>query len=157
MRLTAAAFGCGFSPFPYLTPGGGHAVLAWLALAAMVVLALLIWLVLRNDADTLWLAAGAGAGGVLVPSADIQGPAASSASRCHPDTVRAEVELFQRGADLRGRVRVWARPLADAATVGAAADAAVRRQVARLTGRDLVRLDVRVRVLKVTQLVRYLP
>jgi hypothetical protein len=54
-------------------------------------------------------------------------------------------------------VQVWARPLADAAVVGAAADAAVRRQVARLTGRDLERLDVRVRVLRVTQLARYLP
>ena len=71
--------------------------------------------------------------------------------------VRAEVELFKRGAELRGRVPVWARPLADADAVRDAADAAVRRQVARVTGRDLARLDVRVKVLKVTQLARHLP
>ena len=71
--------------------------------------------------------------------------------------VRAEVELFKRGAGLRGRVTVWARPLADSGAVGGAVDAAVRRQVSRLTGRELERLDVRVKVLKVTQLVRYLP
>jgi len=71
--------------------------------------------------------------------------------------VRAEVQFFKRGADLRGCVTVRARPLADASVVGGAVDAAVRRQVARLTGRELERLDVRVKVLKVTQLVRYLP
>jgi hypothetical protein len=157
MRLTAAAFDCDFSPFSYLTPGNSHAVLAWALLAAMAVLALLVWLVLRHDADSLWLVAGAGAGGVLVSSAEIERPTASSATRCHPDALRAEVELSQRGADLRGRVQVWARPLADTAVVGGAADAAVRRQVSRLTGRDLARLDIRVRVLKVTQLARYLP
>ncbi|HET6476620.1 MAG TPA: hypothetical protein VFH93_11155 [Thermoleophilia bacterium] len=157
IRLTAAAFDRDFSPFPYLTPGSDHSVQALLLLAAMVVLALLVWLVLRHDADYLWLVSGAGAGGVLVASSEIERPASSSATRCHPDALRAEVELSQRGADLRGRVQVWARPLADAAVVGGAADAAVRRQVARLTGRDLERLDVRVRVLRVTQLARYLP
>jgi len=157
MRLTAAAFDCDFSPFPYLTPGDDHTVLALLLLSAMIVLALLIWLVLRHDADALWLASGAGAGGVLVATSEVERPASSSATRCHPDALRAEVELSQRGADLRGRVQVWARPLADAAAVSGVADAAVRRQVARLTGRDLARLDVRVRVIKVKQLVRYLP
>jgi len=43
MRLTAAAFDCDFSPFPYITPGGGHALLAWLLLLAMAVLAGLVW------------------------------------------------------------------------------------------------------------------
>ncbi|HEY5169431.1 MAG TPA: hypothetical protein VIK03_08590, partial [Thermoleophilia bacterium] len=53
MRLTAAAFDCDFSPFPYITPGGGHSLLAWLLLIAMAVLAGLVWLVLRHDADAL--------------------------------------------------------------------------------------------------------
>jgi hypothetical protein len=157
LRLAAAALGREFSPFPYLTPGGGHAVLVWLLVGAVALLALLLWLVLRHGADSLWLASAARTGGVLVPSAAVERPAASGATRSHPDVVRAEVEFSQRGAELRGRVQVWARPLADAAAVGAAADAAVRRQVARLTGRDLARLDVRVRVLKVTQLAKYLP
>ena len=58
---------------------------------------------------------------------------------------------------VRGRVRVYARPLADAGAVGGAVDAAVRRQVARLSGAELERLDVLVKVLKVTQLARRLP
>jgi len=157
MRLTAAAFDCDFSPFPYVTPGGGHALLAWLLLLAMAVLAGLVWLVLRHDADALWLPSPDGGGGVLVLSDDLERPAGSAVGRSHADVVRAEVELFKRGADLRGRVDVWARPLADADAVRDAAGEAVRRQVARLTGRDLARLDVRVRVLRVTQLARHLP
>ena len=150
-----------FSPFPYITPNG-HALLAWLLLLAMVVLAGLVWLVLRHDSDSLWLASpagggGGGGGGVLVPNEALERPAAAASGRSHPDVVRAEVEFFKRGADLRGRVTVRARPLADASVVGGAVDAAVRRQVARLTGRELERLDVRVKVLKVTQLVRFLP
>jgi len=157
MRLTAAAFDCDFSPFPYITPGGGHALLAWVLLLGMAVLAGLVWLVLRHDADALWLASPAGGGGVLVPAGDLERPATSGAVRSHPDVVRAEVEFSERGAELRGRVIVWARPLADAGAVRDAADAAARRQVARLTGRELARLDVRVKVLRVTQLARYLP
>jgi hypothetical protein len=152
----AAALDSDFSPFAYITPGG-HTLLAWLLLLAMVVLAGLVWLVLRHDADSLWLASPAGDGGVLVPSEALERPAASASGRSHPDVVRAEVELFKRGTGIRGRVTVWARPLADASVVGGAVDAAVRRQVARLTGRELALLDVRVKVLKVTQLVRHLP
>jgi hypothetical protein len=157
VRLVAAALDKDFSPFSYVTPGGGHALLAWLLVLAMAVLAGLVWLVIRHDAGDLWLPSAAGDGGVLVPSGDLERPAASAAVRSHADVVRAEVELGRRGADLRGRVDVWARPLASSDGVAAAVDAAVRRQVVRLTGRDLGRLDVRVRVLKVTQLVRHLP
>lgn len=157
MRLTAAAFDRDFSPFPYITPGGGHALLAWLLVLAMAVLAGLVWLVLRHDSDALWLPSSSGDGGVLAPAGDLERPASSAAGRAHPDVVRAEVELSMRGAELRGRVTVWARPLASPDAVRDAADAAVRRQVARVTGRDLARLSVRVKVLKVTQLARRLP
>lgn len=156
MRLVAVALERDFSPFPYITPGG-HALLAWLLVLAMAGLAGLIWLVLRHDADALWLASPAGDGGVLAPNEDLERLAASAAGRSHPDVLRAEVELSTRGPDLRGGVTVWARPLADTGVVGGAVDAAVRRQLSRLTGRQLARLDVRVRALKVTQLARYLP
>ena len=156
VRLVAAALGHGFSPFPYITPDG-HALLAWLLLAGMVALAALVWLVLRHDAAAVWLPSAAGDGGVLVRTTDLERPAGSAAARSHPDVVRAAVELSSRGARLRGRVSVQARPLADAGVVRGAVDEAVRRQVARLTGSELERLNVRVRVLKVTQLVRYLP
>ena len=157
MRLVAAAFDCDFSPFPYITPGGGHALLAWLLLLGMAVLAVLIWMVLRHDADALWLASPRGDGGVLVPREDLERLVSNSAGRAHADVVRAEVELWQRRGELRGRVQVWARPLADGRAVGAAVDEAARRQAVRLTGLELARIDVRVRVLRVTQLVRYLP
>jgi hypothetical protein len=157
IRLIAVAAGWDFSPFTYITPSGAHSLLAWLLVIAMAVLAGLIWMVLRHDADALWLAAAAGDGGVLVPKADLERLVSSAAGRAHPDVVRAEAELWQRGGELRGRVRVWARPLADAAVVSAAVEERARRQVARLTQSELGRADVRVRVLRVAQLVRYLP
>ncbi len=156
VRLVAAALDKGFSPFSYFTPNG-HALLAWLLAIGMVVLAGLIWLVLRHDTDALWLASPVGGGGVLVPNEDLERPAASAAGRAHLDVVRVEVEFSRSRSALRGRVKVRARPLADAGAVGDAVDAAVRRQVTRLTGRELERLTVRVRVLRVTQLARYLP
>jgi hypothetical protein len=151
------AAGWDFSPFDYVTPSSGHALLAWLLVIAMAVLAGLVWLVLRHEADALWLASPAGDGGVLVPKSDLERLVSSAAVRAHPDVVRAEAELWQRGAELRGRVRVWARPLADAESVRAAVEAAARRQSGRLTQSELGRADVRVRVLRVTQLVRHLP
>jgi hypothetical protein len=157
MRLVAAAFDCDFSPFPYITPGGGHALLAWLLLLAMVVLAVLVWMVLRHDGDALWLASPAGEGGVLVPGRDLERLVSSAAGRAHADVVRADAELRQRRGELRGRVTVWARPLAAGDAVGAAVAEAARRQVGRLTGLELGRCDVRVKVLRVTQLARYLP
>jgi hypothetical protein len=157
VRLLAVAIGWDFSPFTYIDPSNAHSLLAWLLVLAMAVLAGLIWMVLRHDADALWLASPAGDGGVLVPKADLERLATSAATRAHPDVVRAEAELWQRGGELRGRVQVWARPLANAEVVRAAVDEAVRRQVGRLTQSDLGRADVRVRVLRVTQLVRHLP
>lgn len=155
MRLTAAAFDCDFSPFPYLTFGDDHGLLAWLLAAALVVLGALLWLVLRHGDETVWL--GAADGGVLVPRIALERPAGAAAAGSHPDVVTAEIDLAQRGGALRARARVWARPLADTAAVGAAVDEAVRRDVVRRSGRELSRLDVRVRVLRVSQLARRLP
>jgi hypothetical protein len=152
----AAAFDRDFSPFSYITPNG-HALLAWLLVLGMAALAALVWLVLRHDTDSLWLASPSGDGGVLVPNEDLERPAASAAGRSHPDVVRSEIEFVKRGSTLRARITVWARPLANAAAVSEAVDAAVRRQMTRLTGRELERVTVRVKVLKVTQLARHLP
>ncbi len=154
-RLTAAAFGCGFSPFAYLSLSDDAVVLAWLLGAALVILAVLIWLVLRHGEETLWLASATG--GALVPAAALEQPAAAAATASHPDVVRAEVSLTGRGGALRARAHVLARPLADAATVKEAVEPAVRARFARLAGRDIDRVDVRVRVLTVSQLGRYLP
>ncbi len=157
VRLVSVAAGWDFSPFTSITPDSGHSLLAWLLVVAMAALAGLIWMVLRHDADALWLASPAGDGGVLAPKSDLERLVCSAVTRAHPDVLRAEVELWQRGGDLRGRVRVWARPLADSEAVRAVVEEAARRQVSRLTRSDLGRADVRVRVLRVKQLVRYLP
>ncbi len=155
MRLTAASFDCTFSPFSYQTLFGDHAAQAWLLGAALLALAVLVWLVLRHGDDMLWLASGDG--GVLVCAADLERPAGVAAAGCHADVVRAEIELFKRGGALRARARVSARPLADVAALKAAVDQAVRTAVVQLAGRDLERLDIRIRVLTVPQLARHLP
>jgi hypothetical protein len=157
VRLVAAALSSDFSPFTAIMPGDAHALLAWLLGLAMAVLAVLVWLVLRHDADALWLASPSGDGGVLVSSEDLERLSTSAAGRSHADVVRAEVELGTRDADVRGRVHVLARPLANPDVVRGAVDEAVRRQVARLTGRDVARLEVRIKVLRVAQLARHLP
>ena len=154
-RLTAAAFSCGFSPASYLPYANDAAALAWLLAGALAGLGVLLWLVLRHGDATLWLASPDG--GVLVRAADLQTRAGSAAVRRHPDVLRAEVELSQRGQALRARARVKARPLAPAGAVAAAVEEAVRASVTRLAGRDLERVDVRVRVLSVRALARYLP
>jgi len=155
-RLAAAALGSAWSPLPSVAPPG-HALTAWVLVSGMALLALLLWLVLRHDAEAVWLSSAGGDGGVLAPRADLERPLATTVGRAHADVLRAQVDLRARGAALRARVTVWTRPLADPEAVGAAADAAVRHEAERLTGRDLDHVGVRVRVLKVGQLVRYLP
>jgi len=155
VRLTAAAFGCAFSPFRYLSVTDDHAVWAALLVAAFVGLCALQWLVMRYEGETLWLAEGDG--GVLVPAEALVGPAGEAAAGAHPDVVRAEVLLRVRGGALDARARIWARPLAQAEPIRGAVGAALRGEVARLTGRALAGVDVRVKVLTVSQLKRYLP
>ena len=72
--------------------------------------------------------------------------------------VRTEVEIVAapRGVSAAGSRSGPGRSPTPGA-VRDAVDEAVRRQMTRLTGRELERLDVRVKVLRVTQLARYLP
>ncbi len=155
VRLIMAAFEIDFSPFASLSFGDDYALQAWLLAGLLVVLGLLVWLVLRHGDEAVWLASAEG--GVLVPTDDLERHAAAAAVRSHPDVVRAEVELGMRGGAFRARARVWARPLANAAATGASVEDAVRGRLTRLTGRDVDKLKVTVRVLTVSQLPRYLP
>ena len=155
MRLTAAAFGCTFSPFPYLGIPADHALRAWLLAGVVVALAVLVWLVLRHGEETLWLPGEAG-GGVLVPAAALAGLAEGAACR-HPEVVRAAAALRVRRGVVGGSVRVYGRPLADRARLAAEVELAVRERLARVTGSAPGRLVVRPRILTVPQLKRYLP
>ena len=155
VRLTAAAFGWGFSPFDYLTGSGAHGLVAGVLVAGLVILGVLVWLVLRYDDEVLWLASADG--GVLVRTTGVAGPAGEAASGAHPDVVRAEVWPRTRRGALSARVRVWARPMAVTGPIQTAVATAVGDELARLTGREPEAMDVRVKVLTVPQLKRYLP
>jgi len=154
MRLTAAAFDCDFSPFAYLGVPADHASRAWLLAGVVIVLAVLLWLVLRHGEETLWLPRGGG--GVLVPSAALARLAEKAACR-HPDVVRAAAVLRVREGAVGGAVRVYGRPLADPARLAAEVEPAVRERLAGVVGVAPARLVVRPRILTVPQLKRHLP
>ena len=154
VRLTAAALGCDFSPFTYLGLPADHGSRAWLLAGVVVVLAVLLWLVLRHGEETLWLRGEAG--GVLVPAAALARLAEEAASR-HPEVVRADAALRVRDGAPGGTVRVYGRPLTDPARLAAEVELAVRERLARVIGVAPARLVVRPRVLTVPQLKRYLP
>jgi hypothetical protein len=154
MRLTALTFGCDLSPFAYLSLPDGHGAHAWLLAGALAGLVALVLLVVRHGDDRLWLP-GEG-GGVSVPAAAL-GALAERAASAHPDVVRAEAFLKVRRGELAGDVRLYVRPLADGAAVGAASGEAARAALESLTGRSAAAVAARPRVLTVRQLTRYLP
>lgn len=154
MRLTAAAFNCDFSPFRYLGMPSDPGVRAWLLLLAVVACGALVWLVVRDDEETLWLTSASG--GVLVPAVPLRRATERAAAR-HPEVVRAEARLRTVGGGLGVVVRVYGRPLGDAARLAAEVEPLVRAGLAAATGADPVALVVRPRVLTVAQLKRYLP
>ena len=154
MRLTAAAFDCDFSPFPYLGITADHASRAWLLAGVVIALGVLLWLVLRHGEETLWLP-GEG-GGVLVPAAALARLAEETACR-HPEVVRAEAVLRVREGAPAGTVRVYGRPLADPAPLAVEVELVVRERLARVVGAAPTHLVVRPRILTVPQLKRHLP
>ena len=154
VRLTAASLGWAFSPFSYLGVPTDHASRAWLLAGVVIVLAVLVWVVLRHGEETLWLPAGGG--GVLLPAAALARLVEETASR-HPEVVRAEAMLRVREGAPGGTVRVYGRPLADSALLAAEVEAAVRERLARVVGLAPARLVVKTRILAVPQLKRYLP
>jgi len=110
--------------------------------------------VLRHGEETLWLPGKAG--GVLVPAAALARLAEETACR-HPEVVRAAAVLRVREGAPGGTVRVYGRPLADAARLAAEVEPAVRERLARVVGVAPARLVVRPRILTVPQLKRRLP
>jgi hypothetical protein len=146
--LVSAALEWDFSPFSYITPNG-HALLAWLLALGMVVLAGLIWLVLRHDTDALWLASPAGDGTSWYQRGS---RAAGFVGRARPSTWCVPRWVLKRSAALRSRVTVWARPLARRAVV----KPWTRPSPGDGSGDGAERLPLRVKVLK-SRSWRYLP
>jgi hypothetical protein len=149
-----AALGHDVAPFTHLGVPASHGARAWLLVAAMIGMAVLVWLVLRSDEDALWVSDGRG--GVLVPAAPVVATAEGAACR-HAEVVRAEAHVRGRRGRLVASVRVFCRPLADAARVGADVELEVRRALAATLGQAPDRLVVRPRVLGVRELKRHLP
>jgi hypothetical protein len=154
MRFAAAALGRAFSPFAYFGVPADHAARAWLLAGVVIVLAVLLWLVLRYGDETLWLPGDAG--GVLVPAAALARLAEDAACQ-HPEVVRAEAVLRVREGAPGGTVRVYGRPLADRGRLAAEVELAVRERLAKVVGVAPGRLVVRPRILTVPQLKRHLP
>jgi drug/metabolite transporter (DMT)-like permease len=143
MRLVAAAFGCGFSPFVYLGLPESHGWQAFLYVVLIAAGIVLVWL------------AGDG-GGVLVPSAAIEELLLDGA-REHPDVVHVEADVRVRRGRLSARLAVDLRPLADGDGIAAALGAQARDALARVTGIADVDVRVRARVLTVKRLPGRLP
>lgn len=154
VRLTAVAFGCAFSPFPYLELPVGHAARALLLALVVGVLATLVWLVMRHGERMLWLSASTG--GVLAPAFDLESLVEAAACR-HPEVVRAQARLQIRRGALTGTLRIFCRPLVDPAPVAAAVGSEARHELTAATGRDAGEVAVRPSVLTIGQLKRYLP
>jgi len=154
MRLVAVAFDCGFSPFPYLYLPQDQGTVAWLLVAGVAVVGLLVWLVMRHGEPTVWLPHDAG--GVLVPVTALQRLVEQAAAR-HPEVVRAEAQVKASGGRLGGVVRVYGRPLADPARLAAEVEPLVVRRLFVVTGADPAAVTVKPRILTVPELKRYLP
>jgi len=154
MRLTAAAFDCDFSPFPYLGLPADPGVRAWLLAGAIAVIGVLVWRVARHGDEAFWLAGPHG--GVLIPAAPLLKLAEGAAAR-HPEVVRAEASLRVTGAGLGGTIRVYGRPLADPGRLASEVEPMVRSRLRHVTGAEPAALLVRPRVLRVHELKRYLP
>lgn len=154
VSFAAAVFGWDFMPMDSLMSTGGHVVRAVLLCAALVILAGLVLIVSRHGERSLWLRGEHG--GVLVSLAALQHIAEATALR-HPEVVRAEARLRERGGAPYGSVRLYARPLVDAARVRGEVETQVRTAIDLVIGRETTRIAVRPTVLRVRQLKRYLP
>lgn len=154
MRLVAAAFDSGFSPFGYLglpESYGWQAVLfAGLAAAGVALLALAV----EDGRDDVWLASGRG--GITVPAPALEGML-RDVVRTHDDVVRAEVDVRVRRGRPAAALRIDLRPLADGDAIGAELGAAARERLASVTGIVDVQVKVRSHVLTVRQLPGRLP
>ncbi len=137
-----------------LVARGSYEVRALLYGIALLALAGLVAVALRRGERSLWLRAPHG--GVLVSLPTLEWVAETNAVR-HPDVVRARARLRERGGAPQGSLKIYARPLADAAGVQREVDAKVARQLSRIVGREVTGVTVQATVLRVGQLKKYLP
>lgn len=125
---------------------------ACLALVVLVLLALL-GVLLHRSPRPLWLAAEAG--GVLVAPAVVEDPV-QEAVAAHPDVVRVHASISGRRGRMRATVRVAVRPHAEAATLRDELTSAARAVLERVAGEAVAEVSLKVRVLAVRELARYL-
>ncbi len=123
MRLVAAAFGCGFSPFAYLALPDDHGWQALLFVTLVAACFALLLLVLRDVRDELWLVGGDG--GVLVPCDAVEQLLRETALK-HAEVVRVDTMVRVRRATPAATLDVDLRPLAEGDAVAAELASAAR-------------------------------
>lgn len=153
-RLLAALLGWEIVPLAALSTLSGELLAALLLTVAILALAALVAMIPSQRQRVLWVPGERG--GVCVPLAALQRLAEGAALK-HPDVVRADVRLRERDGAPVGSLRLYARPLADAGRVAADVKARAQREIDLVIGRAVADLEVDPKVLRVNQLVRYLP
>lgn len=153
-RLVAALAGWSMPPITAISAAQGEFLASVALVIAIVALAALISMVPMQQERLLWLRGEHG--GVLVPLAALERLATAEALQ-HADVVKAEARLTELDGAPAGQVKVYARPLADSASVSGDVQVRVRRELHKVLGREARAVEVRITVLRVEQLKRYLP
>lgn len=136
-------------PFGSWSAGQRAAGLAFVVVCLLWFLAVLV----RRGSRPLWLAAEAG--GVLLQPQAVEDPLRDALSE-HADVVRAHVSVSGRRGRLKADVRVAVRPYAEATALRDELSAKAQNLLGRLTGGAVDKVSLRVRVLTVRELGRYL-
>jgi hypothetical protein len=153
-RLLAALVGVEIAPLAALSTLSGELIASLLLAVAILVLAALVSMIPGEARRTLWV--NGERGGVLVSLASLQRLAEATALE-NADVVRVRARLRERDGAPVGSLRLYARPLADAARVGDDVKRRVQTEIDLVIGRRVTDVEVAPKVLRVSQLSRYLP
>ena len=149
IRLFAVADGSRFAPFSTWSRGGRLGALLLLLAALLGLTALLV----RRPSRPVWLATEAG--GALVAPAAIE-ERIRDAVASHVEVLRARAHVSVSEGKPRADVQAMVRPLAAAAPLQEAFTATARDLLEHITGLEAGPVDVKVRVVPVRRLRRYL-
>ncbi len=149
IRLFAIAAGSQFAPFSSWSRGARLGAL----LVVLAVLLGLAALLIRRPRRPLWFAGESG--GALVLREAIE-ERLRRAVVDHADVLRAHVHVEVVDGRPRAEAEVAVRPLAEAAGLRDELAATVRELLERITGLEASRVEIRVHVIPVRRLRRYL-
>jgi hypothetical protein len=152
--FVAVAVGSGYSPFDGLALSSSHLQRALVFGVAFLIFLLLVLVGVRRGDPVLFLECGM-TGCLVVRASAVEG-FVRTALAAHPDVLRSKAEVRLDDQRLRAEVEIAARPLTDAAALAATARRVVADTLHRSTGISPEEPRVRVRVVPVRGLRRYL-